>query len=365
MTTQSDRLAAEARARLQPADLTRLEQGRKGPLVLLFYDGFEWQARPGVLGGLYAQARRLARFLWRNLKRKQVRTGFYTAFIALRRSLELAGCDVRVNDFAAAAKRPDYPIGIGGYPSVIQKVDRLPNPRLFAPGDFGSPAKCGPVAADPRFKLLTHPSDWFVDYYRPFCGDAPMISWFAGIDTDHWPDASAHPKDIDVLIYDKIRWHRDERVPAVLDRIIRHLDAKGLSHKVLRYGHHHQGMFADGVRRARSMIFVCEHETQGLAYQEAMSANVPVLAWEEKEVTDPTLKKLAQPGLDVSTVPYFDDRCGRLFRIDGFEAAFDGFWADLESFRPREYVSDALSMRRSADAYLAAYASLAPPARNP
>lgn len=355
-----ERERAEHRARTQPAELSRLEPGRRGPLVLLFYDGFEWKAAPGLIGGLHAQGRRLARYLWRNLKRKQVRTGFYTAFVALRRSLELAGCDVRVNDFAAAARRPDYPIGVAGYPSVIDKLDGLKNPRLFGPGDFGAPTACAPVAADPRFRLLTQPSDWFVDYYRPFCGDAPMIAWAAGIDTELWPDASSHPKDIDVLIYDKIRWNREERVPGVLERILRHLDQRGLSHQVLRYGHHHQGMFADGVRRARSMIFVCEHETQGLAYQEAMAANVPVLAWEEKEIMDPTLRKHARPGLDVSSVPYFDARCGGKFKAASFEADFDGFWSSLNSYRPREYVSEVLSMRRSAEAYLAAYASLAP-----
>lgn len=341
----------------------RLEQTSRGPLVLLFYDGFEWKAKPGLVGGLYAQGRRLARFLWRNLRKKQVRTGFYTAFVALRRALEQYGCDVRVNDFAAARKRPGYPIGIGGYPSVIDATDSLPNPRLFAPGDFGSPTKVDRVVKDPRFALLTHPSQWFVDYYRPYCGDKPMIPWFAGIDTEAWPDMSKEPKDLDVVVYDKIRWHRDVREVAVRDRVLKHLDEKGLSYVVLRYGQHHQSQFIAALKRAKSMIFLCEHETQGLAYQEAMAANVPQLVWEEKELVDPFLKQFETPGLDVSNAPYFDERGGRMFKIADFEPAFDSFWADLATFRPRDYVMDSLSMRKSAEAYLAAYSTLIPKGR--
>ena len=40
--------------------------------------------------------------------------------------------------------------------------------------------------------------------FWPIYGDA-CVRWFAGIDTDAWPDVSNHPKDIDFLIYDKIR----------------------------------------------------------------------------------------------------------------------------------------------------------------
>ena len=148
---------------------TLIETSR-GPLVLLFYDGFEWRARPGLLGGFAAQGCRAARFVYRTVRRKQVYTGFYTAFLALRTALERHGCDVWVNDFAAARARPGYPIGLAGYPSVLDAV-QLPNPVVFGPGDFGTPDAAVAVARDPRMKLLIQPSDWFRDYYRPVCGE--------------------------------------------------------------------------------------------------------------------------------------------------------------------------------------------------
>ncbi|MEK6746112.1 MAG: glycosyltransferase family 1 protein [Pseudomonadota bacterium] len=334
----------------------KLEITSRGSLVLLFYDGFERQADDGFIGGIKSDTRRFLRYAKRTVCRQQVRTGFYTAFIALVNSLRVVGCDVRINDFAAARKRPNYPIGIAGYPSVIDKIT-LPNPIIFGPGDFGTPPASVSVAKDPRFKLLIQPSDWFSDMYRPFCGDK-MLTWFAGIDTDNWRDYSHERKDLDYIVYDKIRWHREQRVPAIFERITRHLDNNGRSYKVLRYGHHHHSEFQNSLKRARAMIFVCEHETQGLAYQEALSSNVPVLAWDEGEMVDPMLQPYMTDALDISSVPYFNEKCGMKFKIANFEKVCDSFWQNLSVFEPRDYVKTHLSLELSAKQYLEAYQSI-------
>lgn len=334
--------------------MTTTTRTGKGPLVLLFYDGFELKAAPGLAGAAYSQGRRLARYTWRNLRRKQVRTGFYAAFLSLRRSLEQAGCDVRVNDFAAARRRPDHQIGVAGYPTVLAKTDHLPNPRIFGPGDFGGPEESAAVAADPRFRTLIQPCEWFCDLYRPSCGDK-LLAWPVGIDTEAWPDMAGEAKSLDVVIYDKVRWERETRVPQLVDAARAHLDARGLTHETLRYGEHHQSQFRSAVRRGRALLFVCEHETQGLAYQEAMAADMPVIAWDEGELVDPYLARYAPPGLAVSAVPYFDARCGTTYRAGGFAEAFDRFWAARADYRPREYVLETLSMERAAQTYLQAY----------
>ncbi|RYX81327.1 glycosyltransferase family 1 protein [bacterium] len=331
-----------------------LRHTSRGPLVLLFYDGYEWRARSGVIAGSLAQLRRLARYVYRSIRRKQVRTGFYTAFVALRTALERHGCDVRVNDFATAASMPDYPIGLAGYPSVLDAV-RLENPVVFGPGDFGAPEAAARVAGWANMKLLIQPSDWFRDYYRPSCGDK-VVTWAAGIDTMRWSEVPPTEKSLDVLIYDKIRWDRETRVSAVLDRLISHLDERNLSYRVLRYGHHHQGAFAEGLRCARSLAFLCEHETQGLAYQEALASGVPVFAWDEEEFIDPLLNRDMPSGLMVSSVPYFDARCGVRSKLDELEQRFDDFWSRLNNFQPRAYVEETLSLERSAQIYLQLYA---------
>jgi len=47
------------------------------------------------------------------------------------------------------------------------------------------------------------------DMFRLVYGDA-CARWFAGIDVAEWLDGSNCSKDIDFLIYDKIRWNHSE-----------------------------------------------------------------------------------------------------------------------------------------------------------
>lgn len=331
------------------------------PTVLLFYDGYELRLRPGLTGYVWSRFRGLARFVYRSLRRRQVRTGFYTAFRLLVVSLRRYGCDVRINAPGLAARHPNYPIGVAGYPSVLAAAD-LPNPRLFGPGDYGYPDTAAVVAQDPRNRILTQPSEWPVEFYRDACGDK-VRALFVGIDTELWPDLSNRRKDLDFVVYDKIRWDhgsvRHSETPEIVSRTTRLLDQLGLTYVVLRYGAHHLGQFRDALSRARGMVFLCEHETQGIAYQEAMASNVPVFALDEGVLADPEQKRFASANLKVSSVPYFDATCGETFVPEQLEAALARFMSKLSHYKPRDYVLRHLSMRQAAENYLELYASLA------
>ncbi|MCB9988459.1 MAG: glycosyltransferase [Rhodospirillales bacterium] len=335
-----------------------LKQTARGPLVLLFFDGYDLIARPGIGGALYSQARRMARYVKIRAQGRHVRTGFYEAFLSLRRSLEMIGCNVRVNDFAAAEKNPDYPIGIAGYPSVLHRTDFLKNPRIFGPGDFGMPAPSQKIAEDPRFTKLIQPSQWFADIYRPYCGDKITVCP-VGIDTERWPDMTSYPKTIDFLIYDKVHGCREKRVPEVLERIIKKLEQKCLSYKILRYGHHPQSEFISTLKASKALLFVCEHETQGLACEEAMAANIPVLAWDEGKMANSAFQTFIPDDVRVSSVPYFDETCGLRFAIDEFETACDKFWEKKDQYNPRQYVIRNLSMKKAGETYFAEYEKIA------
>ena len=230
---------------------TNLKAGRTGPLVLLFYDGYELKARASWVKRGYHALRCLARAWWRRAKGKQVNTGFYVAFDALCDGLRHLGCDVRINDFAAARADPNYPIGLAGYPSVIDQV-RLPNPIIFGPGDPGYPVAAGAWAEAANVRHIIQPCEWFVDYYRPYCGER-MLRCPVGIDLETLVDTQHMPKTVDVLIYDKIRWNREQQVPAVRDRLIANLRERGLSFIVLEYGKHTQQMFFTQLKAARAI----------------------------------------------------------------------------------------------------------------
>ncbi|AKH42793.1 hypothetical protein FHS61_000566 [Altererythrobacter atlanticus] len=329
---------------------------KKAPLVLMFYDGFERKAREKALPRLFHRGRCLVRAIVRRARGKQVNTGFYEAFLALVEGLRRLGCDVRINDFAEARRRPSYPIGIAGYPEVIDQVD-LPNPTIFGPGDPGYPDMAAEFARRPNAKHIIQPSDWFVKYYEPFCGDK-MIRCPVGIDLDSIPDAQGEAKSVDMLIYDKIRWYRDRVVPAVLDRLIAALEERGMSYTVLRYGAHTRENYFASLKRSRSMAFICEHETQGLACEEALAMNVPVFAWDEGKLVDPLQLRFAQDDLEVSSVPYFDGRCGLQFKVDAMEEQLDRFRELLPTYRPREYIAETLQPSATARVFLDAYCGM-------
>ncbi|MFT3731432.1 MAG: glycosyltransferase [Hyphomicrobium sp.] len=333
--------------------------GPYGELVLLFYDGFEIKARPGRWGKLYSNTRSVARTAYRYAKGVQINTGFYTAFQLLERALHRAGCDVRVNDFNLAMQNPRYPIGLAGYPSVLENV-RLPNPIIFGPGDYGYPDEVVSRIKGLDIRKLIQPSDWAAGLYYPDqwgCRTRMMV-WPVGIDTEAYPDISGYPKTIDFLIYDKIRWNRDVVVPALLDDVVARLEAANLSFQILRYGEHKHSDFMSGLRQSRALLFLCEHETQGLAYQEALASNIPVLAWDEGVLVDPRQREFLTDDLVISAVPYFDSRCGEKFKRDEFPRVLKEFLSKRGSYQPRQYISETLSLARSADTYLKAYREL-------
>lgn len=337
----------------------RNDDSKARPLVLLFYDGFERKAAPGLAGAAYSHARRFARLAYRTALRKQPRTGFYTWFLMLRRALERVGCRVLVNDFAAAVRAPEHPIGIAGFPSVLDKVANLPNPRLLGPGLYSSPLENPALFDDPRNRLMLHTCDWIAAVFEPY-QRGRIRPWFGGFDVADFPDARQLPKRWDVLIYDKIYFDRDEVYERTIGPFMRMLEARGLSYKVLRYGQHHYSDYLASLRASRCMAFFAHSETQGMAYQECLASNVPIFAWDEGIWANPMAGDLGRGPIACTSVPYFDERCGRRFKIADMQEAWDGFYAALDTYEPRRFIADVLTLEKSAELYLAAYGETAP-----
>jgi len=330
----------------------------KNQPILLFYDGFELKARESLAARLFHHARCTLRAAVRKLRGQQVNTGFFTAFAALVDGLRKLGCDVRINDFATARRNPKYPIGIAGFPSVFEHV-QLPNPVIFGPGDPGFPDDAGAFAAKENTRFIIQPSDWFVNFYKPYCGDK-LLRCPVGVAVDEIPDTRDAPKSLDMLIYDKIQWNRSSVAPQILERIRDWLEARNLSYTIIQYGSHTQSQYFELLQSAKSMAWLSQHETQGLACAEAMAMNVPVLAWDEGELMDPKQRAFATADLQVSSVPYFDERCGVRFQKNNIAQKMEEFWKALPSFQPRDYVSQHLQPAETAKVFHDAYFSLAP-----
>jgi hypothetical protein len=208
----------------------------------------------------------------------------------------------------------------------------------------------------PVKRYLQH-SEWCNDLYIPFFG--PKICedlWPVGIDTDFWKPTSNHTKEY-FIIYNKIHWDKEKYRHELVDPIKKSLDEKGLKYIEIIYGKYKRAEYKKSLNGAIAMIVLAEHESQGLAYQEALSMNVPIIAWNPGKIMDPEYQIWGDFGKPASSVPYWDDRCGEFFSdLLEFEQKFALFYEKLQgnSYRycPRSYILENLSLTICAQKFI-------------
>lgn len=308
--------------------------------------------------------RKALRPVYNLVRRDQAVSGFFVWYQRLQTALRRAGRPVVCNDVKLAQAHPEHPVGLVGYPVLLSDWS-LPNPAVLGPSMFDHPAQAPRLLADPRFRTYLVTSGWMHDLFAPVYGDH-VADWYAGIDLDEWPDTAGLRKSIDVLVYDKIRWRRDHYESVLLGPLLDSLRARGLTTHVVRYGQYKHQTYRRLLQESRAMLFLCEHETQGMAYQEALASNVPILAWDQGFWLDPNRVRYTDRAVAATSVPQWSPACGERF-VDhrSFEEKLDRFWACLDAYRPRQFVCEALSLEGSARAYLEAYDALLPKAALP
>ncbi len=320
-------------------------------IVLLFYKDFERDRF--FKNDRYLK--RLIRPLYQKFSRGPKVSGFFVWYQLLITALREAGYDVRCNDYRLARRHPEYPVGLVGYPHLLEGWD-LPNPAVVGPGFFDHPCQAPELMHDPRFRSYIVTCEWMQALFEPVY-KAACVQWHAGMDLNLWPDSAGLPKTLDFLIYDKVRWDRDTYEPGLIDPVRAALDARGLSHETIRYGAYDHALYREKLKSTRALLFLCEHETQGMAYQEAMAADVPVLAWDNGFWLDPNRTRYTKNAVPASSVPYFAPECGERFRdIAAFPDALERFLTRLPGYTPRAYVARELSLEGSARQYLEYYA---------
>ena len=212
-------------------------------------------------------------------------------------------------------------------------------------------------------KFLQH-SQWVLDLAKSakIYDDTIFDLWSAGIDTAEWrPNERPAKKDIDVLIYIKIHWDK-ERTHAELLRPIRDfLTAGGHSSAEITYGAYTNDDYKSQLSRAKTMIFLSAHESQGIAYQECLSSGVPIFAWDQGLWLDPVRLKYGHSVVPATSVPFFDERCGARFRdIIEFKKGFGDFFdlARRDGYSPRDYVLENLTIEKSTRRMLELHAAI-------
>lgn len=273
--------------------------------------------------------------------------GLDKVLINLRLGLDRLGVSYEVNLPFRRLRETDRVAVLGRGRHCLENYDR-PNPIVAGIGLMTHPSEWPTLCEDyPVVRYLQH-SAWCDAVYRPYFGERCGI-WPVGIDTARWQPSDPAGKDLDFLLYDKIHWDREGRERELLAPLRAQLDQAGLSHDTLRYGHYEPAAFRAVLARARALIFLSAHESQGIAVEEAMSSGVPIFAWDPGFVEDPERFRWGQPVIRATSVPYFDDRCGLRFRdAREFSLRLPEFRERLAAgqFAPRDYILENLTLEK-------------------
>ena len=294
--------------------------------------------------------RRIRPLVRRMLFGKSWISGQRRVFLNLCAGLDRVGISYRVNDYSYIRKHPEELACIIGRPFLLDWFE-WKNPLLLGVALYNHPVDAPPHLKDLPTRTILVPCNWYAEMCRPYWPEVEV--WPVGIETELWTPTSADQKSVDVLLYDKVHWERDRFDAALIEPILLHLEASGRTVEIIRYGHYKEADYKAALARCRSMIFLSEHESQGIACLQALSSGVPVFAWDRGgpwQDPDYFPDRVRYEG-GVSSVPYFDARCGRTF-IDaaGFIAGWSDFWshASAGDFAPRDYVMDNLTLEKGA-----------------
>lgn len=251
-----------------------------------------------------------------------------------------------------------FGIGINGVKGLAPT-----NPVIAAIG-FPYPSELPDLCNRYNIRKFLQHSTWTLDFVRSagvYSNDIFDL-WPAGINTDEWSPIESGPrKELDVLIYNKIHWNKPAIESALVQPIRDYLNSKNYSYCEIVYGSYSKEEYQKRLGQAKTMIFLVEHESQGIAYQECLSSNVPVIAWDQGYFLDPIRFKYDRPVVKTTSVPFFDQRCGAKFRdFNEFRSVFEPFFENALSgaFRPREFILENLSIDKSTRRMLDIYNSI-------
>jgi hypothetical protein len=216
---------------------------------------------------------------------------------------------------------------------AVQNRSRLRARQLWAgPNIVVVPQEAEGILTRPEIGRVIVPAKWVEDVYsreHPALG-ARISIWPAAIDTDYW--APENTPRVQWVIYNKYQ----DSLAADIAKALKSAKTKFIQINYSQYG---RANYRELLKSARGLIWLSRSESQGIALLEALSMDVPALVW------DPGSWKYQSPELKreftapATSVPYFSEDCGFRFTTPlEFQAAFDQFSENVNSYRPREYI---------------------------
>jgi hypothetical protein len=297
--------------------------------------------------------RYVRKFIRRIVRGKDRPGGVEKVFINLCNGLDLINKPYSIN-LPFNQLSPTDKVAILGVGSHCLDGYTQPNKIVAGIGLMTHPSEWKDLCTQfPVVKYLQH-SDWANEVYKPYFGDR-CHTWAVGIETNKWKPDTLVQKKYDFLIYNKIRWEHQKMDETLRLPIIEHLKSINATFTEIVYGKYQSDDFKSLLNQSKAVIFLCEHESQGIACCEALAMNIPVFAWENGFCLDPNRFKWGQQEIPATSVPFFDETCGMKFKdFEEFEQKIELFTnkVNRNEFSPQKYILNNLTLEKSAQRFL-------------
>lgn len=222
-------------------------------------------------------------------------------------------------------------------------------PIVAGPNIVVMPGDLPKIRAKFSNSLYLHPSDWVVRLWKEAgFTECELASWPAGIDCNEFSASNKIVPSKKVMIYFK------ERHSEILTRTVQKVLTHGLEPIIIKYGHYEEHEFKRALKEALFGIWIGRHESQGIALQEALASNVPLLVLDATRFSDNVTQNTYPfpeqfTNFRTTSAPYFDSTCGIIIDEEtGLDTAIKTMLQDINSFEPRNYVLKELSLAASA-----------------
>lgn len=234
---------------------------------------------------------------------------------------------------------------------ALKKVDKLNNNiKVVAGPNIFILARHISSKIDLSKIIYIHPSPWAMNFWADFgFNKCKLDFWPTGIDTEIFLPST--DKKENVLIYFKQRFRSE------LEFVKKILEDKNITFNVIEYGNYRESEYINYLKNTRYIIWLGRQESQGIALEEAMSMNIPILVWDVSFLGHWTASKKEMAIFndqenkyrEATSAFYFDNNCGvKVKEEKDIPQAIDLMEKKWSEFSPRQYVLDNLNLVKQA-----------------
>ncbi len=202
----------------------------------------------------------------------------------------------------------------------------------------------------PNFKdsIYLHPSKWCVDVWHEFSYNKSKLDfWPVGIDWENWDIDTSKRDEKTVLVYLK------RRHPSLADHTTKTLTKLGYTPIYIKYGSYNENQYKEALSKASFGVWLGISESQGIALQEALASNLPLVVVDVKSLFEVVPVSYIFPeklkSFVPTSAPFFDNRCGIMINnIEFLGNAIKYLNQAKSTLKPQEFIIENLSMEKSA-----------------